>query len=68
MNERQGLLPRRRAGSQVCEDGEHAPVRISVRVEAELEKDLFDVSLDGALGYEEPLGDRAVRQSLGDDR
>jgi hypothetical protein len=36
--------------------------------EVELLKDLLDMRLDGALGYDQALGDRAIRQALGQQR
>jgi hypothetical protein len=36
-------------------------------VKAELVSNLFDVILSGALGDDEPLGDLAVRESVGDE-
>src|SRR5215469_2024739 len=49
------------SAAQVGEDGEHT----TVGVKAELEEDLFDVGLDGALGDEQAGGDGPVRKSLG---
>src|SRR4051812_326470 len=40
---------------------------LRVRTEAELEEDLLDVGLDRALGDEQPRGDRAVGEALGDE-
>jgi hypothetical protein len=48
------------AGSQVGEHGEHAPVRLRIRTEPELEEDLLHMGLDGPLGHEEACRDRLV--------
>lgn len=49
------------SGAHVRDDGLHPAVDIARFVEAELEEDLRDVRLDGALGDEDPRRDRAVR-------
>jgi quercetin dioxygenase-like cupin family protein len=41
-------------------------VRLGICIEPELEEDLLHVGLDGALGHEEPPGDRLVRKALRD--
>ena len=43
----------RALAAQVGEHGEHAAVRLGIQVEPELEEDLLDVRLDGALGDEQ---------------
>jgi hypothetical protein len=51
--------------AEVCKDGEHAAVRLGIRVEAELEEDLLNVRLDCSLGHKEPSCDRLVGKSFG---
>jgi len=48
------------SGSQIGEHGEHAAVRAGVGGKAELEEDLLDVGLDGALGDEQPVRDGSI--------
>src|SRR3954447_24731419 len=52
----------------VPQDGEHAPVALAVRAEAELLEDAGHVALDATLGDAEPRGDRAVGEALGHQR
>src|SRR5215212_2115881 len=51
--------------AEVREHGQHTAVRLGVQVEAELEEDLLDVRLDGALGHDEAACDRAVGEAFG---
>ena len=54
--------------TEVLEHGTYAPVRCRLVGEVELLEDRSDVGLHGALGDVQPVADRPIRQSLGDQR
>src|SRR5215208_709116 len=57
-----------RADAEVGEHRQHAAVRARVGVESELHEDLLHVRFDRPLCDVQPVGDRAVREALRDER
>ncbi len=63
----QGQPARHRLCAEECEHGKYATMLVGCFSQAELQEYLCYVCLDGALGHEQPGGDRPVRHAFGNE-